>query len=65
MLYADDAGTVSKSAEGLSKMMTVIVTGFGAAGLTVWEKKTDTVLLQTPDQTTLAQPLVIEAAGQK
>ena len=38
MLYADDAGIVSKSAEGLAKMMTVIVTVFEAAGLTVSEK---------------------------
>ena len=33
MLYADDAVIVSKSAEGLAKMMTVIVTVFEAAGL--------------------------------
>ena len=65
MLYADDAGIVSKSAEGLAKMMTVIVTVFEAAGLTVSEKKTETMVLQTPDQTTLAPPLVIEAAGQR
>ena len=50
MLYADDAGVVSKSAEGLAKMMTVIVTVFEAAGLTVREKKTETMLLRTPDQ---------------
>ena len=41
MLYADDGGIVSKSAEGLAKMMTV-VTVFEAAGLTVSEKKTET-----------------------
>ena len=41
MLYADDAGIVSKSAEGLAKMMTVIVTAFEAAGLTESEKKID------------------------
>ena len=50
MLYADDAGIVSKSAEGLAKMTTVIVTVFEAAGLTVFEKKTETMLLRTPDQ---------------
>ena len=38
MLYADDAGIVSKSVEGLAKM-TVVVTVFEAAGLTVSEKK--------------------------
>ena len=46
-------------------MMTVIVTVFEAVGLTVLEKKTETMLLQTPDQTTLAPLLVIEAAGQR
>ena len=44
MLYADDAGVVSKSPEGLTKMMTVIVTVFEEAGLTVSEKKTETML---------------------
>ena len=61
MLYADDAGIVSRSAEGLAKMMTVIVTVFEAAGLTVSEK----TLLRTPGQTSLAPSLVIEAAGQR
>ena len=65
MLYADDAGTVSKSAGGLAKMMTVIVTVFEAAGIMVSETKTETMLPQTPDQTTLAPPLVMEAAGQR
>ena len=41
MLCADDAGIVSKSAEGLSKRMTVVVVVFKAAGLAVSEKKTD------------------------
>ena len=35
-----------KSAEGLAKMMTVIVTVSEAAGLTVSEKKTETMLLR-------------------
>ena len=65
MLYADDAGIVSKSAEGLAKMMTVIVTVFDAAGLTVSEKKTETMLLRTPNQALRTSPLVIEAAGQR
>ena len=46
-------------------MMTVIVTVFEAAGLTVPEKKTETMLLRTPDQTPPATPLIIEAAGQR
>lgn len=66
MLYTDDAAIVSKSAEGLTKMTTtVIVTVFQAArGLTVWENKTENMLLRTPEQTPLPPPLVIEAAGQ-
>ena len=63
MLYADDAGIVSKTAEGLARMMTVIVTIFEAAGLRVSEK-TETMLLRTPDQAPCTSPLVIEAAGQ-
>ena len=65
MLYADDAGIVSKLTEVLAKMMTVIVTVFGAAGFTVSEKNTETMFLRTPDQRTLARQLVIEAAGQR
>ena len=61
----DDAGIVCKSAEGLAKMMTVIVTVFEAAGLTVSEKKTETMLLRTPDQAPCTSPLAIEAAGQR
>ena len=38
-LYEDDAGLLSKSAEGLAKTMTVNVTVFEAAGLTVSEKE--------------------------
>ncbi|MEP3868643.1 MAG: hypothetical protein ABJM32_09625, partial [Parasphingorhabdus sp.] len=53
------------SAEGLARMMTVIVTVFEAVGLTVSEKKTETMLLRTPDQTFTTSPLAIEAAGQK
>ena len=44
-------------------MMTVIVTVFEAAGFTVSEKKTETMLLRTPDPARWTSPLVIEAAG--
>ena len=65
ILYADDAGIVSKSAEGPAKMMTFYRDCLRrSAGLTVPEKKTETMLLPMPDQTNLAPPLVIEAAGQ-
>ena len=65
MLYVNDAGIVSKSAEGLAKMMTVIATVFEAASLTVSEKKTETMLLPTPDHAPCTSPLVIEAAGER
>ena len=45
--------------------MTVIVTVFEAAGLTVSEKKTKAMLLRTLDEAPCTSPLVIEAAGQK
>ena len=35
MFYADDAGVVSRSQEGLARMMTTIVEVFGEFGLTV------------------------------
>ena len=42
MMYADDAGIVSKLAEGLARMIIIIGTVFEAAGLMVSEKKTET-----------------------
>ena len=50
MLYADDAGIVSRSPAGLARMMTVIVEVFGAFGLTVSEKKTETHLMRAPEK---------------
>ena len=64
MLYADDTGIVSTSGGGPAKVI-VIVTVFEAAGRTVSEKKTQTILLRTPDQAHCTSPLVIEAAGQR
>ena len=49
----------------LAKMITAFVTVSEGAGLTVSEKKIVVVLLLTPKHTTLAQPLVLEAAGQR
>ena len=70
MLYADDAGVVSRSQEGLTRMMTMIVEAFGAFGLTVSEKKTETLSTRAPEkqsrkERSLPPPLIIEAAGQK
>ena len=73
MLYADDAGIMFRSPPGLARMMTVIVEVFGAFGLTVSEKKTETLLVlapekgQQPGETPLPPlpALEIAAAGQK
>ena len=76
MLYADDAGIVSMSVEGLAKMMTIIVTAlkimastvtfFEAAGLTLFTEKTGTMRLLYDRQTRqLAPPFVTESAGQR
>ena len=69
MFYADDAGVASRSQEGLARMMTTIVEVFGEFGLTVSEKKTETLLMQAPEKQpkkggSPPPPLVIEAAGQ-
>ena len=64
MLYADDAGVVPKSTEDLAKM-TVIVTVFESAGLTVSETKKETTLPRTLNKVLPAPPLVIVAAGQR
>ena len=64
MLYADDAGIVSRSTEDLAKM-TVIMAAFESAGLTVPETETETMLLRTQNKVLPAPPLVVEAAGQK
>ena len=50
MLYADDAGIVSRSPAGLAKMMTVIVEVFCTFGLAVSEKKTETLLTRAPEK---------------
>ena len=47
MLHADDAGIISRSSEGLERMMTVIVTACSAFGLTVSEAKTEITCRQT------------------
>ena len=46
MLYADDAGIISRSPEGLKRIARVIVTACSAFGLTVSEAKTEIIRLQ-------------------
>ena len=55
----------TEPAEGLAKMITVIVTVFEEAGLTVSEKQTETMLLQPRDLASRAPPFVKETARQR
>ena len=48
MLYADDASIVSRSPQGLAKMMEVIVEVCRALALTVSAKKTETMCMPPP-----------------
>ena len=62
MLYADDVCIVSRSPQGLAKMMEVIVEVCRAFALTVSAKKTETMCMPPPrTPRTMVQ---IEAAGQ-
>ena len=61
-LYADDAGIVSRSSEGLERMMTVIVTACSSFGLTVSEAKTEIMCLETKGGAKVS--FTINAAGQ-
>ena len=62
MLYADDACIVSRSSQGLAKMMEVIVKVCRAFALTVSAKKTETMCMPPPR--TPRTMVRIEAAGQ-
>ena len=62
MLYAVDACTVSRSPQGLAKMMEVIVEVCRAFALTVSAKKTETMCMPPPR--TPRTMVRIEAAGQ-
>ena len=62
MLYADDAGIVLRSSEGLERMMTVIVTACSSFGLTVSKEKTEIMCLETKGGGKVS--FTINAAGQ-
>ena len=64
MLYADDAGVVSTSPRGLTRMMGVIVVTCQEFGLTVSEKKTEAMHLWSHPHTA-SNALRIEAEGQR
>ena len=63
MMYADDAAIVSRSPASLAKMMTAVVEVCGAYGLTVAERKTETMVMRPPHYA--QADLEIVAAGQR
>ena len=62
MLYADDAGIVSRSSERLERMVTVIVTACSSFGLTVSVTKTEIMCLETNGGGKVS--FTVNAAGQ-
>ena len=64
MLYADDAGVVSRSPEQLRKMMEVVVVVCAAFGLTVSEAKTEIMCLRAKGISESTATFSVEAAGQ-
>lgn len=64
MLYADDAGTVSRCTDGIARMMAVLVVACQEFGSTVSERKTEFMCLwselSSPEAT-----LHVKAAGQR
>ena len=62
MLYANDAGIVSRYSEWLERTMTAIVTACSSFGLTVSEAKTEIICLQTKGGGKVS--FTINAAGQ-
>ena len=64
MLYADDAGVVSRSPEQLRNMMGVIVVVCAAFGLTVSEAKTEIMCLRAKGMPESTATFSVEAADQ-
>ena len=62
MLYTDDASIVSRSSEGLERMMTAIVTACSSFGLTISEAKTEIMCVETEGGGKLS--FTINVAGQ-
>ena len=63
VLYADNAGVVSRSPEQLRKMMEVIVVVCAAFGLTVSGAKTETMCLRAKGMPESTAAFSVEAAG--
>jgi hypothetical protein len=65
MLYADDAGIVSKSEAGLTSMMNIIVQTTSQFGLTVSEDKTKTMYVAKEKELEVRRvKIVVNAGGQ-
>ena len=64
MLYADDAGVVSTSPRGFTRMMDVIVAACQEFRLTVSDKTTETMHLWSHPNTA-SNALRVEAVGQR
>ena len=64
MLYADDAGVVSRSLEQPRKMIGVIVVVCAAFGLTLSEAKTEIMCLRAKGMPESTATFSVEAAGQ-
>ena len=64
MIYADDAGVVSRLSEQLRKMMGVIVVVCAMFGLTVSDAKTEIVCLRAKEMPESTATFSVEAAGQ-
>ena len=64
MLYADDAGVVSRSPEQLRKMMEMIVVVCAAFGLTISEANIETMCLRAKGMPESTATFSLEATGQ-
>ena len=64
MVYADDAGVVSRSPEQLRKMMEVIVVVCATFELTVSEAKTENMCLRAKRMPDSTAAFSVEPAGQ-
>ena len=63
VLYADDACIVSRSPQGLERVMVTLVDVFGTLGLTVSENPPETMSLPIPHAT--VTPIAFTTTGQQ
>ena len=63
VLYTDDKDIASRWNEGFAEMMSVTVTVYEEAGLTIPEMRPETMLLRAPNQVLPTPPLIVEAGS--